>query len=350
MSLRTQVRDTVRRSPWLFAARSPGQIANVSLAAAEYALRREKVRAWPTVLKVDISPLCNLHCKVCVHAIPNGEPMLEKQRFDATQKMPLASFQRIVDEVRNRTSSLSLYYLGDPLMHRDLEAMCSYAAKYGLATHISSNLSFRLTDERVASLVDSGLTHLTVAIDGMSEETYQRNRIGGKLSLVLENLRRIAERRRLMKRKLIIEAQVLRFPYNLHEIERAKRELPVLGADIVSVIGGGERNWATTEADIDRPREPRPAAVLPRCQWPHFSMVIKYDGDVLPCCVHRLGAQYAPGADRRVLGNVFRSSVRDVWDSQGYQLLRRMVVNPKKVSGNDAARSFCHGCYRLYEA
>jgi MoaA/NifB/PqqE/SkfB family radical SAM enzyme len=348
MTMRDQVRDFVRRGPWLFAARSPGQIANVALAAAEYALRREKLIAWPTVLKVDLSPLCNLHCRVCVHAAPDGDPMLEAQRFNASQKMAMASFQRIVDEVRGRTSSLSLYYLGDPLVHRDLDAMCAYAAANGLGTHVSSNLSFNLSDARIASLVDSGLSHLSVAIDGMSQETYERNRVGGKLALVLDNLRRVAERRRAARRRMMIEVQFLRFPYNAHEVERARQELPALGADVVSVVGGTQKNWVTTEAQIDRPREPRPGGVLPRCQWPHFAMVIRYDGDVLPCCTHRISTQYVPGADRRAAGNAFQTSVREVWDSPQYQFLRRLVVNPSKVDRAAGAASFCHGCSRVY--
>ena len=77
--------------------------------------------------------------------------------------------------------AVSMYYLGDPLMHPDLDEMCRITSNGGLNAHISSNFSFSLTDERLRSLVLSGLTHLTVCVDGFSHETYSRTRVGGRL-------------------------------------------------------------------------------------------------------------------------------------------------------------------------
>ena len=73
-------------------------------------------------------------------------------------------------------------------------------------------------------------------------------------------------------------------------------------------------------------RRKDPAAVL----RPYFSTVIKWNGDVIPCCTHRHGMQYVPGADARVFGNVFVKDFADIWNSPEYQRARRLVSDPTR--------------------
>src|SRR5262245_32156743 len=78
-----------RRRGWFTENASLPQMANALLAFGEFALQREVVRAWPIMLKIDISPLCNLRCTYCVHARPtpaSGAPaaprdLLQLQSF-----------------------------------------------------------------------------------------------------------------------------------------------------------------------------------------------------------------------------------------------------------------------------
>ncbi len=84
---------------------------------------------------------------------------------------------------------------------------------------------------------------------------------------------------------------------------------------------------------------------LPQCSWPHLAMLIKYNGDVIPCCQYRQGSQYTATGDRTRLGNVFETSVWDIWNSAQYQKLRRLVSNPEVVeSESEMKESFCYGC------
>jgi hypothetical protein len=79
-------------------------------------------------------------------------------------------------------------------------------------------------------------------------------------------------------------------------------------------------------------------------------MVIKHDGDVVPCCNHRVGEQNSATADRRILGNVLETSVRDVWNSTAYREARRLVLSPPRIVTEGGLRgSFCHECPRLFD-
>jgi MoaA/NifB/PqqE/SkfB family radical SAM enzyme len=217
-----------RRHEWFTENSSPRQVANAFVALGQFALKKEIVRAWPVLVKVDISPLCNLRCTYCVHARASHEDrsvageLLQLQSFKAEQKMSVAQFASIVDEIRGKSMAVSLYYLGDPLVHPQLDEICRLSAGAGLNSHISTNFSFRLSDERIATLVTSGLTHLTACVDGMTQESYERTRVGGRLDVVLDNLRRVLEVRRVLgTRRPKVEVQFIKFRHNLGELEEA---------------------------------------------------------------------------------------------------------------------------------
>jgi MoaA/NifB/PqqE/SkfB family radical SAM enzyme len=347
------VRHVGRRRGWFLENLTPRKAWNLVLAGLDFALGREVARAWPVILKVDISPLCNLHCTICVHARP-GEGSSEElhgQRFARSQRMSVDHFRRIVGEVRGKTMAVSLYYLGDPLMHPHLEEICGIAWSAGLNSHVSSNYSFNLSDARVRQIVESGVTHLTVCVDGLTQETYGRTRVGGRIDRVLDNLQRtLALRRELGRTYPRVEVQYIKYQHNLHELEAARELCARYGVDQFTEIWGGLHNYADFAVGRYTVGEPKQKGRLPQCLWPHFSMLVKFDGDVIPCCGHRIAAQYNPAADARVVGNVLTSSVREVWNSPAYRAMRRLSVDPGRAAREPGlSASFCDGCPTLFE-
>jgi MoaA/NifB/PqqE/SkfB family radical SAM enzyme len=340
------VMAAARRLPWMYDGVTPGKLLTVSRAAVAYATKSEVSSKYPAILKVDLSPACNLQCPVCVHAVPGEDAMLARQRFSNEQRMSVAQFARIIDEVSGHTSAASLYYLGDPLMHPDLDAICRVAHAGRVNVHISSNFSFALSDARIRSLLASGVTHITVCLDGLTQETYARTRVGGRLERVLANLERLVRFKAEMSLRLPrVEVQFLRFRHNDHELEKAERLCRELGVDQMTSQWGDVHNYADVDVGSFRVFEPRAEASLPACAWPYVSMVVRYDGDVIPCCEHRLVHQYAEGGDRRPMGNVFRDGVAGVWASETYRRARRIAAAPPRAaSRGDMDGHFCEGC------
>lgn len=347
-----------RRHEWFTENTSPRQLANAVVAFGQFALKKEIVRGWPVLVKVDISPLCNLSCTYCVHARPSVEDqsvageLLKLQSFTPAQKMSVSQFASIAHQIRGKSMAVSLYYLGDPLVHPQLTDICGLCADARLNSHISTNFSFRLSDERIASLVTSGLTHLTACVDGMTQESYERTRVGGRLDVVLDNVRRLLEvRRQLGMRRPKVEVQFIKFRHNLGELDDAAAWSARHGVDQFTSYWGHLHNYTdltTRNYDVFAPKSDRR---LPQCTWPYFSMQIKYNGDVIPCCYHRQGEQYAgPDADSRIVGNVFESSVWEVWNSREYQALRRLVARPRRSLAEPQLRTtFCDGCPTVFE-
>ena len=306
------------------------------------------MRAWSTVLKIDVSPACNLRCTTCVHARQSGGSCLEKQYFHPDQKMSVEQYRRIIGEIRGKSVAVSLYYQGDPLMHPDIDQMCRIARLAGLNVHLSTNFSFPWIDERIWRHPESGATHLTVCVDGLSQEKYERTRVGARIDWVLFNLERICsytKERRLRYPK--IEVQYLLFDHNKDEAKPALRAFRWLGVEHVVFKKGA--TFSYNRLPVTRLQGPKGNRWFPRCLWPHFFMVVKYNGDVIPYCWYRIQEQYSQIGDPRPLGNVFQSNVSEVWNSLAYRQLRRLVSNPAKAATEPGSKnSFCHGCPQIF--
>jgi MoaA/NifB/PqqE/SkfB family radical SAM enzyme len=339
-----------RRRGWFLENLTPRKFANLCLASLEFALKRETMRALPVVVKIDISPVCNLKCTVCVHADPRGEDYLEKQSFHATQKMSVEFYRRIIEQIEGRSTAVSLYYFGDPLAHPDLDEMCRIARDAKLNVHVSTNFSFKLSDERLRRLVQNGMTHFTVCVDGLSQEKYEQTRVGGHIDWVLSNLERICRyKQESGERYPKIEVQYISFEHNRHEVETAQHLFEDLKVDQVTVFEGRHESWARPVADTKDIRSPKENRLLPQCVWPHLFMLIKYNGDIIPCCHHRIGEQYSTRNESRAVGNVNERSLREIWNSPAYRQMRRLVNNPTRGAAEaGAGAGFCHGCDIVY--
>ena len=355
MRLLEAARVARRKRAWMLRPATAPKIANAARAALAFVAGAEHVKAPPLLVKVDLSPVCNLRCTVCVHAGAGaGDERIAAQTFRKGQSMPLEQYGRLIDELRGQAIAVSLYTWGDPLLYRDLDAACAMTTAAGLGSHISSNLSMPLSDARLASLVESGLGHITVCVDGLTQATYAKTRVGGEIEVVLDNLRRlVAARDRARGPRLFVEMQFIRFRHNAHEEERARALAAELRVDAFASFWGSLHNMGDLMPDRYRTAAPLGRAAAPRCTWPFFATVVKYNGDVVPCCDFRAAAQYIGpesrgDAEARVLGNVFETSLTDVWNSEAYRAIRRLVTNPARTPEAERASSFCDGCPRCF--
>lgn len=334
-----------RRSNWFLAGLTTKKLLNAVETAVAYGSRGSWSSHWPLALKIDVSPVCNLKCVSCVHAEPGTDEILQRQQF-SNKQMTVRQFRNIMDEVQGHVSAVSLYYLGDPLAHPNIDEMCAIASAAGLNVHISTNFSFHLSATRIRSILESGISHLTVCVDGFSQETYERTRTGGRLPWVLSNLERISlARRGFGRRAPRIEVQFLKFRHNVHELPSALDWFGRIGVDSVTTRWGVVSNCVDLDPSRYSVLAPRTPKFFPLCPWPFNSMLIRYDGEVLPCCNHRLGAQYVEPRTTWGLGNVFTSGVREIWRSASYRRLRRLVCMPARDASKD---DFCYGCSNLF--
>jgi MoaA/NifB/PqqE/SkfB family radical SAM enzyme len=161
---------------------TPKKLLNAIAVYLQYLLKTERIIGYPIKIYVDPASVCNLKCPLC----PTGNG--DKSRSKGFMKFE--AFKKIIDEVKDYVIQVDLYNWGEPLLNKEIFKMVEYAHKLGIRTRISTNLTI-LSESAVENMINSGLDELIASIDGASEETYQKYRVGGSFEKVIENLKLI---------------------------------------------------------------------------------------------------------------------------------------------------------------
>jgi hypothetical protein len=236
--------------------------------------------------------------------------------------MKLSDFESILDACRNHAILLRLDGNGEPTLHPHIFDMIRIAKSNRLSVSMSTNFSTPACDQ-AEEFVRSGLDRLVIAIDGNTQESYEKYRVGGKLDVVEQRVRRVVETRaRIGKSAPLIEVQFLDWDYNHDEIESVRKKADALGADKFQVIAP---DWAVTHAKTN-PSKPH------RCLWLWCILTVDWDIRYRSCT----NAWTLPWP---------RVSLRDVppaefWNHSSMKEAR--LYNIDKTSGVVAADSGCH--------
>ena len=128
--------------------------------------------------------------------------------------MSLKTVDKVLLRYGNVSSqTISWFNWGEPLLHREFEIFAGMVK--GTRSAISSNFSLRITDARMESL--QNFRTIYVSMSGITPELYQLYNVGGDLSLVMSNLKRLSA---LKCRRVIIRWESHR--YNAHQQAKAK--------------------------------------------------------------------------------------------------------------------------------
>ena len=309
------------------------KIKNALLAKAEQKLNRLLPRAFPFQAVVEPTNTCQLHCPLC----PTGQGIEGRKKG----MMSLKTAQRIVEELGDYLIDVELDNWGEAFLNPQIFEIISLFAQRGIQTAISTNLSFSKFD--VERLLESGLDHLIVSMDGATASVYQIYRRGGEFSLVLENIRRIvAEKRKRKSLRPFLTLKFLIFPHNQFEQEKFRKLADELGV---------ERVWFQTpyyprnlidrlypEIELDQNFQAYPetkSRQRKNCHWLWTGVSISWDGGVSPCC---FGISYQSEYD---FGNILEQSFREIWLSPVYQEARAVFLGKKP---EDVRAQFCYYC------
>jgi MoaA/NifB/PqqE/SkfB family radical SAM enzyme len=316
------------------------RLVNFITVKIEKRFRRSRLRGLPYKIIVDTCNVCNFHCPLCRTGA----------RLNGRKKgmMSFANFKRFIDPLAEHALVLILHNWGEPFLNKDIYKMIAYANSKGLATRLSSNL-YAMDRQDLKNVVDSGLNHITVSIDGASEETYTKYRVGGDFRRVLDNLKILIEIKRQYRRPFpVIEWQFLVMRHNEHEIPDARRLAGEIGVDLLTFgpIGFGEapydgsydnglgEKWLPRHNLEYRYRYDGAYLFDTPCFFLWESVTLNRDGGLAPCCVL--------DDPRMDFGNVMDESVQNIWNNELYIGSRR-EFNPR-LQGKSECQTACWRC------
>lgn len=286
-----------------------------------------KARQWGIPISISIEPTtsCNLRCPEC----PSG-----KREFTRpTGMLDNAFFKQLIDELYKDALYLTFYFQGEPYLNPSFLDMVKYASSKGIYTATSTNAHY-LDDTKARKTVESGLSRLIISIDGTTQETYQSYRVGGKLDKVTEGAKNIIKWKKELRSKTpYIIFQFLVVKPNEHQIQEVKQLGKELGADEVKLktaqVYEYENGNELIPANEKYSRYQKQAdgtytiknSMDNHCWKLWHSCVITWDGKVVPCCFDK-------DASHR-MGDLRRSSFREVWNSEAYYNFRRAVLRSR---------------------
>ena len=328
----------VWRKRALFAAVTPSRLWNLAVRTTAFCLHDPGLGGLPVHLKVDVAPLCQLRCPVCFH----GE---RTPRERTPGLMSIEAYRALVEEVHASTFALSLYNLGEPLLHPRITEMVEIASRRRLATYMTTNLSLALKPGHLQAVTTAGLSMLLVAVDGITRETFGRERKGGRWDLVEANLAELARLKRAGARTRVV-LQFIAFDFNTQEIERLRAFAERYALDEVHIIEGATEPWVHVNRPSASPRL-KTRALLPHCPWPFFSAVVLSGGEVNACCHYRMREPYTHQGSTQALGRLTDQPLREVYAGARARTARRMASDPRRAAAGEGG--FCSGCRVLVD-
>ena len=276
------------------------------------ASKRELVTDFPLYIQIEHSGKCNLRCLSCLQ----GNEPLRENYSRGFKPLDMEAYKKVLTEAkRYHCPSISFHNNDEPLLLSDLEARIRLAKGAGFLDIILVTNATLLTQERTHELLKSGITKMNFSVDGWNKESYERVRKGGDFDTVLTNIEYFLEE----KRKANLRLPITRVTCVLSKFTAADmdkfREFWGKRVDIVEF-----QNFQAIKGYTES-LKPEGAKVNTKfvCNGPWQQVVIRANGDVLPCCSF-FGTEL-------VVGNIKDSSIYEIWHSQPMQQIRKELLS-----------------------
>jgi radical SAM protein with 4Fe4S-binding SPASM domain len=288
--------------------------------------RRPVQWGFPVSISFEPTTSCNLRCPECpsgLRAFTRPTGMLKRDFFSET-----------IDQLHKDLLYLVFYFQGEPYLNPDFLDMVKYASQRKIYTATSTNAHY-LTDSNAKRTIESGLDRLIISIDGTTQDTYAKYRVGGNLEKVLAGARNIVKwKKELKSRTPFVVFQFLVVKHNEHQLEEVKQLAKEIGVDDV---------WFKTAQVYDFENDPNDliptidkysryrrtengnkfkGRLSNHCWRLWHDPVITWDGLVAPCCFDK-DAQHR-------MGDLKQKSFREIWKNGEYSKFREQILKGRK--------------------
>lgn len=265
----------------------------------------------PYCLQVEPTNYCNVDCICCSRSASSRE----------RGYMDFALFKKIVDDASKiGVKMVRLYALGEPMLHRRIIDMITYAKQKGLRIRLVTN-GMLLDSERIEAILRSGIDsgdRIIFSVLGYSKEVHERIMKGVDHTQVVNNIRNFLElRARHGQNGPVVETAFLTMLENKKEKSQFYRYWrPVVDHVRIDDIS---KQFAEFKSGASSDRH-RPLHTLPvretTCDYLWDRMLVFWNGDVTVCIADLDGTYH--------LGNLRERSVSELWNSEALMSLRKM--------------------------
>ncbi|HDN78857.1 MAG TPA: radical SAM protein [Chloroflexi bacterium] len=321
---------------------------------------QEGVPYRPLYVKIKLTWRCNLRCRMC-----------NVWRQDRGDRLTLQLIRSLADELAALGTKKVHLSGGEVLLRSDIfEVIRAFASK-GIQVNLTTNGTL-LTPEVAARLVESGISNVSVSLDGATPSVHDAMRGTGTWKRTLTGIRNLRQAAKAAHRKVHIRINTVITRCNYRDLARLPEIAHYAGADRLTLIPVDDpdgqlrlnkrrireyteeiapliAHHALAYGMIEKAEEVYPfgrskaewelskAGLYARglyqeqpCYMPWLHSLIDPKGRVYPCCMTR---SLTP------LGNVVkRGGFTPVWEGEAFRSFRLGMLKP------EGRPSLCHCC------
>jgi len=322
----------------------------------------------PFFVTLDVTERCNLQCRACPYHSPDLPPIAENSK---PRDIPYEMVLRVCDEMKVMGGwRLLLIGHGEPMLHPRINDIILAGKAAGLEVFLTTNGTL-LDDERVRSLVASGLDKIQVSLWANSREDYVRNHPGTRASMfdqVVSGVKLLAKEKSAQARlrpRIILHQAITRYDYrniglfadlametgcdaiSLSPLitHHGKLSTHALSAEEVTAVCSTLKQLRTRLRKtrlshnindvLGRYRDGSEIWEKYGCYIGWIDARVRIDGAVAPCNLCESS-----------LGNLQQNSLREIWNGPGFREFRRRARSPQGLQAL-AAQCDCEYCCHL---
>lgn len=243
-----------------------------------------------TCAVVELSSRCNLDCTICA-------------RFSVMKReqghMSMETFRAMVDN----NPGVGMYILvgwGEMMLNRIFWDAVAYLKERGKRVALTTNATL-LNEKNVELMIRSGITHITVSMDGMGE-TYEAIR-GVSYARIEQNLKRLSSRIRETNAGIYLEINAAGTPEVVAQAAEMRR---VLGSYVDDI---------RFSSYVEYNKELKTNRTKPCREFWRGMITVWSDGSVVPCCMDYNTTMK--------LGSVVDTPLQRLWNSEVNRSFRK---------------------------
>ncbi|MDE1919903.1 MAG: radical SAM protein [Candidatus Omnitrophica bacterium] len=261
----------------------------------------------PATVQLQLTDLCNLECQYCWYYGPGSAI-----RPSGKNHLPYDLIERLVQDCADlQVDKIHLSGVGDPIFHpRFYDLLCHLERSFSVTVY--SNATFPI--ERCRDILRAD--RIVINLGEADRESY-RALVGKDLFMkVIRNIRELARLRPQFNPNFCIEVVFVLNRLNEASLPRTQALVRKLGADKVQIKGFQPSDHNRHMILPDQVEKTELEGEWPACYTGWFFSAIRLNGDVNICIF----------THRSSMGNVFKSSFKDIWQSELYTRTRNSAL------------------------
>ncbi len=300
---------------------------------------------------------CNAKCIMC-----GVESYYHENKDILKEQMSIEKVRDIIDELWDLGTKQLTLSGGEITLFKGLDQIISYGVSKGITIAMNTN-GYLVTRAMIDKLYESGIDSITFSLDSPNAEIHDEIRgLPGSFKRIIEAIEYINTVNKLSKHKIYVFINCVLLKTNIDSLKGFRKlleqikvdhlnfspasidtkwdqwtthreDLRISNEDVMKLkketipfINEGNFSFKLTDPfgdtinEIERNRHVIFTERATNCYVPYIHLVIQPNGDILPCC-------YSP--DDYIIGNIFKSSIKNLLNSDKYNLFRHQLKQSK---------------------